>query len=987
MVAQKIVQPKDRLKNSQPNYAKDYGPLGECSDRKPLNRYFDDLGKTIDQINNKYGGNTAKQIQSNTNNNSINSDSNNNLGNVSIADPGGTVASDGDISVDEDRFQQCGACCCNYALGQMDCRHVDEDQIRTLSKHKELSKVITHIYLSDNNIERMPSYEYILTSQFSMTRLRELWLMNNNIRRLELSKIHHLRSSLRLLSAANNKIASVEPPNEPFSRLLVLDLPDNELTSVNFLRKSGFESLTNISFSNNRIQRIETNTFGRLKNLRELVLSNNKLQSLDYQAFDNLENLRTLDLSNNRILYLQGAQFEGQMPQLIKLDLRGNNLQSVHAAAFKGLNVLLELDLSENRLTSVSFDVFQPFITVNNELTLSQLDLAYNPLVCSCPDMKLISLLSDFRSKVKNPSKLICQFQDETKRGGAGGHDHNSHDHGQEDEKRSYNQQKRMIDLEKEDVCAWELFSDIKDFVVIPVAIFGGIVGLVVMFCLVSRLVGKGSIAGSSRASFIDSSSGSKDETSLQNLQSLPTMSMLHYPNAPNMVPLEIPAGAASNGSDLHLVGDWAEKKTYPAVSGIGSFASNLDNVPENTALENFDSKGQKIDPSIIQHPTQRDQARASSCKPPSSRQPPVYSFQANQHSASISDFKNFSGLRSNSNIKSKPYSIKNSRSTNDAGYGSRGSSQSREIGGQRYYPHDEEQLDVCREKREGYQLEQPDRYKSSSSLRHRRRRKSSKESSTTHSSLHDSNCSGSNNNSDDPTTAHSTVRKVKRPKSPVRKVKKDVYSEKDRSGTRENRDKYDSKDKYAKRDKYGNKEEDYTTDCTRTEDDNSQDEPTHTCDFNSEDFSQTCDFSTSCNSYTEDDHDNLKTEMVDSTENYASSDDSIKGENKLRKARSKSTIIAIKREVSMRSTDGENNVRPSRTCKKDPETGDDTKNPVKREHSCKKRKKSCRRRTSVKKGGGGGVSRSGSCKNGNCDKTAESGALRRRRSSVKEER
>lgn len=70
-------------------------------------------------------------------------------------------------------------------------------------------------------------------------------------------------------------------------------------------------------------------------------------------------------------------------------------------------------------------------------------------------------------------------------------------------------------------------------------------------------------IAGSSRASFIDSSSGSKDETSLQNLQSLPTMSMLHYPNAPNMVPLEIPAGAASNGSDLHLVGDWAEKKTY----------------------------------------------------------------------------------------------------------------------------------------------------------------------------------------------------------------------------------------------------------------------------------------------------------------------------------------------------------------------------------------------------------------------------------------
>merc|ERR1711879_693025 len=121
----------------------------------------------------------------------------------------------------------------------------------------------------------------------------------------------------------------------------------------------------------------------------------------------------------------------------------------------------------------------------------------------------------------------------------------------------------------------------------------------------------------------------------------------------------------------------------------------------------------------------------------------------------------NFSALRSNSsNIKSKPYSIKNSRSTNDAGYGSRGSSQSRGEH-QRYYPHDEEQLaQVCREKRLDRPLEQPDRYKSSSSLRHRRRRKSSKESTTTHSSMHDSNC-GSNNNSDDPTTQHSTIRKV----------------------------------------------------------------------------------------------------------------------------------------------------------------------------------------------------------------------------------
>ena len=126
LVAQKIVQPKDRIKNSQPNYAKDYGPLGDCPERKGLNQYFDDLGRTIDQVHDKYGGGggtsgtSSKQTQSNTNNNSINSDSNINLGNVSIADPGGTVVPNGGMvdeeeEEEEDGFQQCGACCCDYS--------------------------------------------------------------------------------------------------------------------------------------------------------------------------------------------------------------------------------------------------------------------------------------------------------------------------------------------------------------------------------------------------------------------------------------------------------------------------------------------------------------------------------------------------------------------------------------------------------------------------------------------------------------------------------------------------------------------------------------------------------------------------------------------------------------------------------------------------------------------------------------------------------
>ena len=122
----------------------------------------------------------------------------------------------------------------------------------------------------------------------------------------------------------------------------------------------------------------------------------------------------------------------------------------------------------------------------------------------------------------------------------------------------------------------------------------------------------------------------------------------------------------------------------------------------------------------------------------------------------------------------------------------------------------------------------------------------------------------------------------------------------------------------------------------------------------------------TECASYTENE---LKTEMVDSTENYVSSDEENNQQPKLRKARSKSTIIAIKREVSMRS-------EKSEKIEKTNPSGELT-----RENSCKRqRKKSCRRRHSVKRK----ISRNGSCNKGSCKEKNDQN-LRRRKSSLKD--
>ena len=124
--SQKIVQPRDSGENviyeiPKYNNNNNNSPLGDCVDRKELNQYFDDLGRNIDNEN-------QQQILIENSNN------NNNNSNI-LTDPGGT-------DWGNEGFEQCGACCCNYALGQLDCRFVNEDQIRTLSKHKAVCKML-----------------------------------------------------------------------------------------------------------------------------------------------------------------------------------------------------------------------------------------------------------------------------------------------------------------------------------------------------------------------------------------------------------------------------------------------------------------------------------------------------------------------------------------------------------------------------------------------------------------------------------------------------------------------------------------------------------------------------------------------------------------------------------------------------------------------------------------------------------------------------
>ena len=61
---------------------------------------------------------------------------------------------------------------------------------------------------------------------------------------------------------------------------------------------------------NNKLKRIDSNTFKNLTKLEELPLNNNAIEEIDVRLFDSLSNLKFLRLSNNKLKRIDRKCFE-----------------------------------------------------------------------------------------------------------------------------------------------------------------------------------------------------------------------------------------------------------------------------------------------------------------------------------------------------------------------------------------------------------------------------------------------------------------------------------------------------------------------------------------------------------------------------------------------------------------------------------------------------------------------------------------------------
>jgi Leucine-rich repeat (LRR) protein len=222
---------------------------------------------------------------------------------------------------------------------------------------------LTELWLNGN---RLVSLE---PSTFDeLKNLKKLSLAGNKLSSIDAQLFQH-QKKLTKLSLSNNELVSLGGedggPFRHLTNLKELWLNDNRLDKLERDVFANLKSLLKLYLHGNRLAKIEANTFATLSKLQRLDLDNNQLRAIDSDMFNGLGSLSELCLSCNQLTTLGGggggSQTFRNLGKLSELNVSQNQLGCVEPASFEGLNRLGKLYLHGNKLTSVDERAFHAF--------------------------------------------------------------------------------------------------------------------------------------------------------------------------------------------------------------------------------------------------------------------------------------------------------------------------------------------------------------------------------------------------------------------------------------------------------------------------------------------------------------------------------------------------------------------------------------------------------------------------------------------------
>lgn len=213
----------------------------------------------------------------------------------------------------------------------------------------ENNKNLTNLYLSDNKII------FIEEDSFKMCNISTIQLERNSLTGKIKRDTFRGLGSVTILDLSRQNISVIDDYIFDNSQLKIFNLSCNLITSISQNTFHSLILLEKLDISYNLIEKIEFND--NLKNLKWLSLNNNRLKRIQNNTFESLTSLEYLYISNNKIKLIDAAAFK-KLPNLYILILINNDLQTLESNTFRDLNSLSRLEISNTKISNIPNECF-----------------------------------------------------------------------------------------------------------------------------------------------------------------------------------------------------------------------------------------------------------------------------------------------------------------------------------------------------------------------------------------------------------------------------------------------------------------------------------------------------------------------------------------------------------------------------------------------------------------------------------------------------
>ncbi|CAH0724505.1 unnamed protein product, partial [Brenthis ino] len=193
------------------------------------------------------------------------------------------------------------------------------------------------------------------------------------------------------------------PYDELSLSVYILDLNGNNITSLQPFPRD--IKMRRLQIANNRLTRIERDSFKGLDYLIDIDLSGNNISYIDPEAFLDSHGLLNVELQDNPLNEVEGPFLMSSTLQY--LDIGNCNLSVINTQFFDNITSITTLDLSNNPLKSLKGDVFDVLTSLETlRLNDCKLNMISENLFSSLVNLKNLELAGNQLSNINWPEVL-----------------------------------------------------------------------------------------------------------------------------------------------------------------------------------------------------------------------------------------------------------------------------------------------------------------------------------------------------------------------------------------------------------------------------------------------------------------------------------------------------------------------------------------------------------------------------------------------------